>query len=379
MKNRGLGFVFQPSWRDKKTGETRTAATWWISYSVHGRRHRENAHSTNRADAVRLLKLRLGEAQSGKPVGSQIERTTLSDLLSMVENDYTANGRRTLNRAQAAAVHLRAFFDGSTKARELTADRLTAYQATRLERKARPATVNYELATLRRGFILGARAGKVVMRPEIQMLHVENARKGFFEPEQFRAVLKHLPEHLQSLARIAYITGWRKSELLSRQWRHVDMANGWLRLEPGESKNGEGRQFPFTSELRAVLHQQREWVRELERKTEKIIPWVFCRVDGEGIGDFRKAWASACKAAGIPGRLVHDFRRTAVRNLERAGVPRSSAMKLTGHKTEAVYRRYAITDSAMLQEAAAKLDLLHTAESNSPSSAQVSAIPGVHQ
>lgn len=80
----------------------------------------------------------------------------------------------------------------------------------------------------------------------------------------------------------------------------------------------------------------------------------------------------ACSlAAGVPGRLVHDFRRTAVRNLERAGVPRSAAMKLTGHKTEAVYRRYAITDSAMLQEAAVKLAVLHASEANRPSTDKV--------
>jgi len=91
------------------------------------------------------------------------------------------------------------------------------------------------------------------------MLHVENARKGFFEPEQYRAVVKHLPEHLRPLATIAYITGWRaKSELLTRQWRHVDLAKGWLRLDPGESKNGEGREFPFTPDMQAILEAQRE-------------------------------------------------------------------------------------------------------------------------
>ena len=110
-------------------------------------------------------------------------------------------------------------------------------------------------------------------------------------------------------------------------------------------------------------------MRAIERALAVIIPWVFvnppgtprCKV-GSRIKNFRGAWSKACKAAGVPGRLVHDFRRTAVRNLERAGVPRSSAMKLTGHKTEAVYRRYAITDAAMLQEATAKLAVLHAAE-----------------
>jgi integrase len=123
--------------------------------------------------------------------------------------------------------------------------------------------------------------------------------------------------------------------------------------------------------LRSVLEDQREVVKAIERKHSCLIPWVFVHADGRAIKDFRGACAKACKAAGVPGRLVHDFRRTAVRNLERAGVSRSAAMKLTGHKTEAVYRRYAITDSAMLQEAAVKLAVLHAWEAKSPSSAKV--------
>jgi integrase len=67
-------------------------------------------------------------------------------------------------------------------------------------------------------------------------------------------------------------------------------------------------------------------------------------------------WISACEAAGYPGKLIHDFRRTAVRNLERAGVPRSTAMQMVGHKTEAIYRRYAIVDEQMHREGAAKLE-----------------------
>ena len=207
----------------------------------------------------------------------------------------------------------------------VTSDRISAYQAQRLEQGAKPATVNYELAVLRRAFRLGGRAGKVAARPEIQMLHVENTRKGFFEPEQYRAVVKRLPEHLRPLAAIAYITGWRAmSELLSRQWRHVDLAKGWLRLDPGESKNGDGREFPFTPDMRSVLEAQREIVRTIEREQACVIPWVFVQPDGSCIRDFRGAWRKACRDAGVPGRLVHDFRRTAVRNLERAGVSRSA-------------------------------------------------------
>jgi integrase len=111
-----------------------------------------------------------------------------------------------------------------------------------------------------------------------------------------------------------------------------------------------------------VLEAQRDRIRDLERTTGQIVPWVFVHPDGTRIKNFRYAWAKACRAAGVPGRLVHDFRRTAVRNLERAGVPRSAAMKMTGHLTETVYPRYAIVDEGMMREASEKLATLHAGD-----------------
>src|SRR5713226_5270615 len=144
MRSRGMGYVFQPKYRDQRTRERKTAETWWISYSLHGRRHRENAHSTREADAAKLLKLRLGQAAIGMPVGPRVERTTLGDILKMVEVDYAANGRKSLARVRHAAAHLKDFFDAAAKARIVTADRITAYQAERLEQSETSATVNYE-------------------------------------------------------------------------------------------------------------------------------------------------------------------------------------------------------------------------------------------
>jgi integrase len=171
-----------------------------------------------------------------------------------------------------------------------------------------------------------------------------------------------LPDDLQAVSAVAYLTGWRvKSEILTRQWVHVDFQSGWLRLEPGETKNREGRQFPLTPALRAVLERQRERTRAVEKATGTIIPWIFHRA-GTPIKSFRRAWVTACTKAGVPDRIPYDFRRTAVRNLERAGVPRSTAMKMVGHKTESIYRRYAIVDEAMLKEGAAKLQTFHDAQ-----------------
>ncbi len=141
----------------------------------------------------------------------------------------------------------------------------------------------------------------------------------------------------------------------------MDFQAGWLRLEPGETKNGEGRMFPLTPELREILERQRVRTEALERATGQIIPWIFHR-NGKPIKGFRRAWLTACKRAGVPGRIPHDFRRTAVRNLERAGVNRSTAMKMIGHRTESIYRRYAIVDETMLREGAEKLSAFHETE-----------------
>ena len=283
----------------------------------------------------------------------------------MLVEDYRANGRRSLERIEGALKHLRGFF-GDHFALDITSDRITSYIKWRQDEGAAAATINRELAALRRAFRLAARAGKVALRPEVSILRENNRRKGFFEPNQYDALVHHMPDYLKPVIRTAYITGWRiRSEILTRQKHHVDLNADWIRLEPGEGKSGEGRNFPLIPELRDVLAQQLERTEELERATNQIIPWLFHK-EGTPIGSFQKAWATACKRAGLAGKIPHDFRRTAVRNLERAGVPRSAAMAMVGHKTESIYRRYAIADEAMLKEGAAKLAAFHTAERKKP-------------
>jgi integrase len=170
-------------------------------------------------------------------------------------------------------------------------------------------------------------------------------------------VRAHLRACARPAATFAYITGWRlKSEILPLRWRQVDFRAGIVRLDVGTTKNNDGRTFPMTPELPATLEAQRVATNALQRKIGSIIPWVFHWTKrGRPLKGFTKAWRAACVAAGVPGRIPHDFRRTAVRNLERASVPRSTAMAMIGHRTEAIYRRYAIVDEIMLREAAEKL------------------------
>lgn len=205
------------------------------------------------------------------------------------------------------------------------------------------------------------------------MIQISNARAGFFEEAEFRSVCDQLVakkrESLVAPLTFAYLTGWRLAdEVLPLTWAQVDLGAGVVRLEPGTTKNDEGREWPLRAlpELHELVQRQQEYTRAVEIQTGAIVPYVFHR-GGRPIKSVRGAFAAACARAGIE-RIPHDFRRTAVRNLERAGVPRSVSMKLVGHKTESIYRRYAIVSQRDLAEGVARLALLR----REPVSARVS-------
>jgi integrase len=203
-------------------------------------------------------------------------------------------------------------------------------------------------------------------------VNVDNARQGFFEPDELERVLRELPDHVRPVIRFAALTGWRiPSEVIPLTWDRVDDEEGIVRLDVRTTKNSDGRTFPFAIEprLAAVLRSQREYTEVMETVEGRSIPWVFHR-KGKPIRSLYGAWRTACKRAKVTGptgeaKIPHDLRRTAVRNLERAGVSRSVAMKLTGHKTEAVYRRYAIVSESDLREGVAKLARMTTEQQQS--------------
>jgi len=287
----------------------------------------------------------------------QRHRLTFRAAARDVLDDYRMNGKRSLPDVQRhLRLHLAPFFGRRRMAAITTAD-VRRYVARRQDDGAKNATINRELAVLKRAFTLAIAAGTLPSRPHIALLREDNVRRGFFEAEEFESVRRRLPPDLADFVSFLYITGWRwRSEAARLRWTSVSVDAGEVRLEPGTTKTGEGRVFPFTVELRALLERRRAVTHQRERELGRVVPHVFTRANGAPPGSFNKAWATACRAAGVPGRVLHDFRRTAVRNLIRAGVPERVAMQLVGWKSRQMLDRYHIVSTADLIEAAKKLD-----------------------
>jgi integrase len=259
-----------------------------------------------------------------------------------------------LVRAERSVNHLKKSFEGA-KVTNITSPRINAYIQKRIDEGAENATVNRELAALKRIFHLGARQTppKVDRVPYIPMLKESNVRKGFFEHGDFLALRKALPDYLKGFVTFAYKTGWRVSEIEGLTWAQVDLVNGIVRLEEGETKNDDARTVYLDNELQAVFMQENE----ARKVREKILPSVFTNEAGDGpLKDFRGAWATACETAEIGKRLFHDFRRTAVRNMVRAGIPERVAMMVSGHKTRSVFDRYNIVSDKDLRLASQKTE-----------------------
>lgn len=357
---------------------------WWIRYYRNGRRYEESSGSTKEGDAKSLLRLREGDIERGVAITPKVGRVRFNEAVEDLFNDYRTNRKRTFKNTQRIVdKHLMPFF-GERRLASITTTEIRAFIAARqnartVSRKAFTFTardgspryvperrleiaavsngeINRELSVLKRIFNLAIQAGKLLQKPHIPLLKEDNVRKGFFERDQYLAILSRLEPAIQPVVRFTYITGWRiDSEVLALEWRQVDFGAGTVVLDPGTTKNREGRTFPMTRELRQLLEQQRAYTDAVQRRLNAVCPYVFHR-DGQPIKSFRVAFRTACKAAGCPGRLLHDFRRTAVRNLVRAGIPERVAMQLTGHKTRSVFERYNIVSMGDLNEAAKRLD-----------------------
>ena len=371
---------------------------WWIKYYRNGKTYRESSKTTKKMVASKLLKRREGEIAQGKAPGIEFDRITFDELAADYIRDYEINEKKSLAKAKQSIAHLTEEFGGA-KVPEITTMRIqdryipnrkmwfcekceTRFHiggeftcpscgSKRLKKGAANATINRDLAALRRLLTLGANQTppRVNRVPYIPMLKENNVRKGFFEHDNFISFREELPAYLRPLITFAYKVGWRYQEVASLTWDDVDLKNGIATLKAGETKNNEARTVYLDEELKEMVQAQ------LGTQKQKgiITPYVFTAKNGsDKINDLRKAWSSACRKVGLgygyklsneyvlkwegklqPGPIFHDLRRTAVRNMIRSGVPERVAMMVSGHRTRSVFDRYNIVNDSDLKMAAA--------------------------
>jgi len=326
--------------------------TYWLKYYRNGKVYRESGKTDKESEAKRLLKKREGEIATGKIPGVYFDRITFDELAEDFLADYRVNGKKSLRRAERSVNHLRKAFT-AYKIPQLTTPKIKAYIEERTNEHASNATINRELAALKRMLNIGVKQTppKVDRVPFIPMLKENNVRQGFFEHGEFLALRESLPDYLKGLVTFAYKTGWRVSEIKTLTWAQVDIDNGIVRLESGMTKNNEGRTVYLDDELLTIFKKQ--W--EYRTQHKKLLPYVFLNETGiDRIRDFRGSWEAACNKAKIGSRLFHDLRRTAVRNMVRAGIPERVAMMVSGHKTRSVFERYNIVNDTDLKLASQK-------------------------
>ena len=340
----------------------------------------------NREGSVRLMRgkwtIRYYDedgSQRERVTDAQSKRQALTHLRKALDEVEKARGRSPIRTvAELYAFHRRqrlalrkSVYDldkrwkrlaphfGSTAPTGVSSTMVAAYAEHRATDRVRKSTVNRELATLRHLLRVGAQATPQIVPwdaiPRIQLADESDLiRTAFFEEEEWAKLLRELADHLRPLFTIAYWLGWRSGELRNLQRSQVDLERGTIRLTPGSTKSKDGRLVYLPAEALAVLREQERATKVLERATQRLIPWVFHN-RGKQIRDYYTGWRAACVRAGCPGMRPHDFRRTAARAYTRAGIGEQIVMKITGHKTRAIFDRYNITAESDLADAARRV------------------------
>jgi len=310
---------------------------WWIRYRVPSEDHErfESSKSSDKKVALRLLNQRRKEIDDRL---YSVSDASVDDLLDLYLRDQRKQQRKSYESAQTyVRNHISPAF-GRVKASAVTSHMIERFIEEKQSQGFANASINRWLSAFNRAFTLGKESVPplVIVSPRIVKLEEDNVREGFLEHFQYESLLGELPDHQRLVLVIGYHLGNRRGEILKLRWDQIDWRCNLLRLEKRQTKAKEARVAPLYGDLRPFLetaHGARD------PACPFIISW-----HGLGIGDLKRAWKNACKRAGVPDLHIHDLRRTAARNMIRAGVPEKQVMRIVGWKTHEMLDRYNILD-----------------------------------
>lgn len=317
---------------------------WYITYRVDGRMIRESSKSESKMVAEKLLQKRLGEAGLGMVPEQDVKHVSYESC-----RDAWLAGNK---KGYAAMKPIDAFFKNK-RAISITTDTLREYITKRRAEGVADSTIRRGLNNLRAILNQSRKEGKLRLSDiphfPMAMLKEPPPRKGFIDPPVFEKLLAALPENLRPLILFVYNTGCRIGAAQKITWDMVAKDASAIHL-PGEiTKTGEPLILPLTGNLKPLV--------VVLKKSFRKEGAVFDSTN------LRKAWNAACVKTGLgtvtglkrTGLTIHDLRRSAVRNLVRAGVPEDVAMKVSGHKTRSIFSRYNVVDTSDVEAALEKV------------------------
>jgi integrase len=339
-----------------------------MEFYVGGKQRTESTRTTDLADATRMLNARLGTVAAGTAPAAGLGRVTVADLLDDLESRHEVELAPSLRTTRTHGVALRAAL-GTIRAADLTTKHLERFVAACRRPGAKgpgaryaEATIGRYLDTLKAALNLGREATppKVATLPKFPTIDESgNVRQGFATVAQIDVILETLRMRDGDLADAvewAFFTGMRKGAVAGLEWAAWDAETATLRLPPAGRKKQTPKALPLRAghPLRAILDRRWERRKERARDTGRLEALIFWRVhrgaprpglrpgDAVPVYEYRKAWATACRAAGVPALLVHDLRRTAVRNAWKATRDLRLVKLLSGHATDSMATRYNI-------------------------------------
>jgi integrase len=312
---------------------------WWYSFTFHGRRYQKSSGVENRKEAEGIEAAFRTSLAKGEVGVTDRPRFTIEQLLDRLEQRWQLERKAT---KQNLSLLKKTKEDWGTKlADDLTASQLEQYAIRRQRQDYSNASTNRVLQCLRRAFNLAPREAKLTWPKEFDLLPEDNRRTGFAAAEQMEKLLAALPnDGLRDYVRFAWCTGMRKAEAASLKWSFIH--DNQLVVSAEYCKSGKPHSIPISGPLVAIIERRRAARVLKSNGGAQLCEFLFHR-DGAPIQEFRKSWRTAARSAGCGNLLFHDLRRSAVRDMIRSGVPQSVAMKITGHRTIAVFNRYDIT------------------------------------
>jgi len=375
-RTRGTGSIFR----------MKGSANYWIKYYRNGKPIRESADTTKEQKAGKLLQQRLGQVENGTLIDPPNRRLTVDDIYTSLLQVYQIDDKASFEGTEQRWNKRLKLHFGGVRALNVTTPTIERYVLWCREQGLANATINRDMAALRRAFNLALRSRRIQQVPAFPRLKESAPRSGFIEEPQYRELVKHARVlWLRALLTTAYSFGFRKGELLNLRVKQVNILERTIRLNAGETKSGDGRVVRLTQDALLLLQAC------ISGKGGD--DYVFTRENGEQVCDFREAWASLCCAAGLGqvlcpncsnsgqgiavavdsegrcvqckkrpkhplyvGPIFHDLRRSAVRNMVRRGIGERVAMQISGHKTRTVFDRYNIVSESDLIEAARKIE-----------------------